>query len=233
MSVVHPRIHPLSFPPPSPLSRAPHSHLHPSVSTATPYASRISVPTPSIRRYEASRIRPRPDPLSQTGLFYGLHLQKLYCSVHPLHSLGRHPSQKSFLLPHTDTRPRRDYSSQYAGARADTEERSRHTRVYTRAAISPYRPARAQKSTPKSGRDWRRRGGECFRSSRLSARLSFRSRKRVSGSQRVGELCDGVGKEGCDERRERERERRKRNGKIVERSIMRISVVDCDRFELT
>ena len=145
--------------------------------------------------------------------------------VHPLHSLGRHPSQKSFLLPHTDTRPRRDYSSQYAGARADTraEKREADTRVCTHGPRYPHIvPARAQKSTPKSGRD-RGKG-------RVLSKLAPLGQTVISipkESQRFSAswwIAAGVGKEGCDERRgeerERERERKrkkwKRNGKIGE-----------------
>lgn len=179
-------------------------HISTPVSRQRPPTSRITVPTPSIRRYEASRIRPRPDPLSQTGLFYGLHLQKLYCSTLP--PLPRSPPfAKEFFAPahrHTAT-PRLFLSIRGCTRRhARGGEKQTHACVHTGRDI----PISSRSGTEIHPQERERPGGEreCFRSSRLSARLSFRSRKRVSGSQRVGELCDEVGKEGCERERGRE-----------------------------
>lgn len=153
--------------------------------------------------------------------------------VHPLHSLGRHPSQKSFLLPHTDTRPRRDYSSQYAGARADTraEERSRHACVHTGRDIPISFPLGHRNPPP--------RAGETGREGRVLSKLAPLGQTVISipkESQRFSASCAGVGKEGCDERREeREEEReKKRNGKIVKRWNDRLCGFRLfgDRFEL-
>lgn len=170
------------------------------------------------RRYddtEASRIRPRPDPLSQTGLFYGLHLQKLYCSTPPPFPRPP-PFAKEFFAPaHRHTATPRLFLSIRGCTRRHERGGEKQTRVCTHGPRYPHIvPARAQKSTPKSGRDREEGGkGECFRSSRLSARLSFRSRKRVSGSQRVVR-----GLEKKDVMRGEERERKRERKREMERS---------------
>lgn len=128
------------------------SLFHVSTSVSRPSRpSRISPSlSPSIWRYEASRIRSRPDPLSQTGFSMASTCKACIVvpplppplisslpSSHPLLPRGSSPpSQKSFLPRALAlTRPR-DYSSQYAGARAgavQTHARAgRHACVHTR-----------------------------------------------------------------------------------------------------